>query len=236
MQGTSRSDIRVVDQFEPEVFWEQHGKKIITAGVAILVVGLVIFYWQRQTAEREQRAVASLAGAMNVQALERIVGDYPKTEVAAQALLQLAEMHFRAGQYNEAGAAYQRFMNDFPNHPLIESALLGIAAVQESQGNLEGAKVQYTKVIASYPKGYASWSARMGAARCFEGLGQIKEAQQAYEEILSAGQGSPWQSEAYLRWVVIGRDHKDDLAMQPQSPQRDTMPSLSAIPLSPGQK
>lgn len=236
MEGTSRTDIRVVDKFEPDVFWERHGKKIITAGVAILVVGIVVFYWQRQAAEREQRAAASLAGARDIRSLGQVVEDYPKSEVAAQALLRLGDMHFQAGQYSDAATAYQRFVNNFPSHPMIESALLGMAAVQESQGNLQEARAKYTQIVNSYPKGYAAWSARMGAARCSEGLGQIKEAQQAYEEILSAGRGSPWQSEAYLRWVVLGRDHKDDLPAQPQSPQQDTLPSLGAAPMVPEQK
>ncbi len=236
MEGTSRTDIRVVEQFEPEIFWEHHGKKIITAGVAVLAVGIAVFYWQRQASEREQRAATSLAEATNVKSLERVVEDYPKSEVAAQALLRLANLHFQAGQYSEAGAAYQRFVNDYSSHPLIQSALLGMAAAQEALGNLQEARDQYTRIVASYPRGYAVWSARMGAARCSEGLGQIKEAQQAYEEILSAGRGSPWQSEAYLRWVVLGRDHKNDLPAQPQSPQQDTLPSLGAVPLVPAQK
>lgn len=236
MEGTSKTDIRIVDQFEPDAFWEQHGKKVITVGVAVLALGLVVFYWQRQAAEREQRAAASLAEATNVQSLERVVEDYPKSEVAAQALLRLADVHFQDGQYNDASAAYQRFVNDFPSHPLIQSALLGMAAAQEAAGNLQEARVQYTRIVSSYPQGYAVWAARIGVARCTESLGQIKEAQQTYEEVLSGGRGSPWQSEAYLRWVVLGREHKNDLPTQTQSPQQDALPTLGGISSGPVQK
>ena len=37
-------------------------------------------------------------------------------------------------------------------------------------------------------------------------MGQVKEARQLYEELLPITQGSPWYTEAYLRWVALGRD------------------------------
>jgi tetratricopeptide (TPR) repeat protein len=234
MDGTSKSTIS--DQFEPDVFWEQHRGKIIPALIAVLAVGLVVFYRQRQVAEREQHAAASLAQATDVRSLEGIVQSYPRSEVAAQALLRIADMHFQAGRYNEAGTAYQGFANDFSRHPLIQSALLGLAAVQEAQGDLEDAKGQYLRIVSTYPKGYAVGSARMGAARCAEALGRIKEARQAYEEFLPTAQGSAWQAEAYLRWVVLAREHKVDLPEQPQSPQQQTLPSLELTPPVQGQK
>jgi tetratricopeptide (TPR) repeat protein len=209
----SKSAMTDLAQFEPDVFWEQHGTKIVLAGLSVLAVGVGLFLWQRHAAEMQEAAATRLAAANSAPMLQQIIQDYPGKEPAAQAWLRLADMQFQSGKYTEAAGSYQKFLDQYPKHPLTESALLGQAASQEALGNFAAAKSQYEMLINVHPQGYALLAAKLGLARSLESLGQPKEARQVYEEVMAAAQGSPWSMAAYMRWVVLRRD------LPPESPK-----------------
>jgi TolA-binding protein len=202
---TTKQDLEFLQRFEPDVFWEQHGKKVLIGLGALILIGLAAFYRQRQSAEQQEAASAELARATDPAALERIAQSYRGKPLAAQALLRMAEQQAEKGQYKAAEATFQRFLQEFPRHEMVASAKLGLAAMQEAQGNFEAAKSQYQQLAASSPTGYAAVPARLGVARCADALGQVKEAQQAYEELRPMIQGSPWETEVYIRSMVLGR-------------------------------
>jgi TolA-binding protein len=202
---TSKQDVDFLQQFEPDVFWQQHGKKIITGVAVVVLIGLAAFYWQKQAAEQEEAAAAQLAVATDPSALQKLAQDYRGKPIGAQALLRLAELDGQTGRFKEAGEAYQSFLNQYPNHAMTESAQLGLAVVQEAQGDFQGAKTQYQQILLAHPSGYAAIAAKLGMARCSEGLGQTKEAMQIYEELRPAVRGLPWETEVYLRSMVLTR-------------------------------
>jgi predicted Zn-dependent protease len=221
---SEKTENSFLEQFEPDVFWEQHGQKIIWALIGIAVVGVVVYVWQRQRAQQAEEAESRLATAADPSALEGIIRDYPDQQVAADAMIRLADIDFRNGRFTDAADVYQRFVSAFPNHPLLETAELGLAAIQEAQGNLQAAKDQYALLASSHPGGYTALAARMGAARCAELLGQTKEARQLYEELLPAVQNSPWQVEAVVRYAVLSRQ-------QPEAPTGVSQPQVKLPPL-----
>lgn len=198
------------------------------AVLAIAAVGAAALLWQRQSARRIDEAAARLAGATDVSSLESIIRDYSGTQPAIEALILLADLHYREGRFSDAAGTYERFLASYPGHSLAESARLGLAAVEEAQGNFQSAKAKYGEIIALQPNGYTAIAAKMGAARCAEALGQIKEARQIYEELMVSAQGSPWQSQAYLRWVVLGRDLPRESLEQPSSGQLQLAPPAPA--------
>lgn len=206
MADISKSDVGFLGQFEPDVFWEQHGRKIVAGLVAVLAVGLAIFYRQRQGIQEEERAAARLATARDLNALETIVRDYPGKEVAAQAMLRLGDLHFHEGRLPDAAAVYQRFLTSYPQHNQAPAALFSLAAIQEAGGNFDAAKGQYLQLVSSHPDAYTAIAAKLGAARCAVKLGQKKEARQLYEELMPVIQGTQWQTEAMLGWTVLSRD------------------------------
>jgi len=226
----TKSDVDFLQQFEPNVFWEKHGRKVISAIVTLLAVGVVAFLWQRHTAQEEQAAAARLAEARDATSLQTIIDDYPGKQVAAAAMIRLADAYFRGGKYTEAATVYQKFLTEFPQYSLVQSARLGLAAIQEVQGNFPAAREQYLQLASSDPAGYVSLAARMGVARCTEALGQTREARQMYEELLPATQGSLWQSECFVRWTVLGRD-LPPVATQPAL--TSGLPQLPVTPPSP---
>jgi TolA-binding protein len=240
----TRTDWSSSEQFEPDFFWEQHGKKIIYAVLVLLAIGAIMYVWQRQQAEEANRLVLRLATATNPQALDSIIHDYPGKPVAKEALLRLASMYAQIGPPTNAAGVYQRFLNDFPGDPLAESALLGLAGVEESQGNFAAAKTRYLELVTAHPNGFAVKSAKLGAARCAEALGQLKEARQLYEEVLaSAREGSPLFETAAIRSLVLHRDlpaagSDTSVVAGPESstnlpPAQLIIPSIPAIQPSP---
>jgi len=206
MARDAQDDLRITNQFDLEVFWAKHGKRITTAVVAVVILALVFLYWQHQSSQQGEQAADSLARATNVASLEQVTRDYPKSPVAAEALSRLADVYYRNGNYAEAASTYERIARDFPTHPLAELAKVGLAGILEAQGNLDGASTQYLQIVGSNPNNYVANAAKMGLARCLEGQGRKKEARQIYEELLALGQNSPWFPQAYLQWVVLNRD------------------------------
>jgi len=227
----TKSDIGFLEQFEPDIFWEKHGRKVVSIIVVVLALGVATFLWQKHAAQEEENAAARLAEARDAASLQRIVEDYPGKPVAAAAMIRLGDAYYRDGKYTEAAAIYQKFLTEYPRHPLVQSARIGLAAVQEVLGNLQAAREQYLQLASSDPYGYASLAAKMGVARCTEGLGQAKEARQMYEELLPAAQGSPWQSECFIMWKVLGRELPSEtpaVTNQPTLPLQITIPSTQA--------
>ena len=201
-----KTDLQFLEQFEPDAFWEDHAPKIMGVVVVLALIGLGIYLWQRHVADEKRVATERLAAAQDEASLRTVVGDYPGQEVAAQALLRLADLYFQQRKYDQAATQYQTFLEKFPAHSLVPSAQLGLAASHEAQGNMEAAKKGYEQLTAIQATGYTAASAKMGAARCAEALGQKKEARQLYEEAMALSRDTPLQGAAYLRWTVLGRD------------------------------
>jgi len=216
------NDLRVTDQFDLEVFWAERGKQITIAAVVVIAIAGFLLYRQYQSSAQAEQAASMLANARDTVSLEQVIRDYPNSSTAAEAMSRLADLYYRSGKYAEAASTYERITKEFPSHLLAQSAKLGLASILEAQGNVDGAKAQYLQIINSGPNNYVVNAAKMGLARCLEVGGQKKEARQLYEEILALGQNSPWFTQAYLQWVVMGRD------MLPEKPSESS--AQPAIP------
>lgn len=204
MAETSKQDVEFLQQFEPDVFWVKHGRKILWGGAAVVVIGILAVYQQRRAADLEEDAASRLAAANDPSSLQTIAREYPTQAIGAQALLRLGELHFEAGRLPEAAAAYQDVVTRFPSNPLAEPARLSLIAVVEAQGNFEAAKTQYLQLAGRQPS-YLTVAAKIGAARCAEALGQAKEAQQLYEELIPIVRGTAWEGTVLVRRAVVTR-------------------------------
>jgi tetratricopeptide (TPR) repeat protein len=153
-----------------------------------------------------EQAATSLAMANDPASLEQVAGEFAGTQTALEALSRLGDLQYHSGRYAEAASTYDKILREYASNPLAESARLGLAAIQEAQGNFDAARGSYWRIVELNPASFIAIAARMGTARCLELLGQAREARQIYEEMLAGLQGSPWQQEAYLRWVTLGRD------------------------------
>jgi len=211
----------LLEQFEPEIFWQQHGRKIIWGAIAVLAVGVIYVQMQRQAGERENEAATRLSQATDPGLIVPLVKEFSGKNIGAQALLRLAELHAQAGRLPEALAAYQEFLTTYPQHPLVDSAQLGQAATLEIAGKLEDAKARYIQLASKF-SGYTAVAAKLGAARCAEVLGQTKEARQYYEELAPVIAGSPWALTTAIRLDVLNRTPEAPVTgLSPLSPSSE---------------
>ena len=204
MEETKTSLVKELEQFEPDVFWQKHGKRIIAGTVVVLIVIVGALMWQRQQQTADEAEGYRLAKAVDIVALEQFVSSSKSKLLMPLALVKLGDLQFRDGQYAESAASYQRVVDGYPQSPSVSGARFSLAAIMEAQGQFEAARGAYSQ-IAGGSVGYGGYLARLGVARCTEALGQVKEARQLYEELLMAGQASGGQSLAMVRWAVLGR-------------------------------
>ena len=204
MAEINKSAVDLMTQFEPALFWQQHGRKIVWGVVGVLAVAVVVVQVERQAAERENEAATRVAQAADPALLQQLAREFNGKNIGAQALLRLADVHSQAGRPGDTATVYQEFLTVYPHHPLADSAQLGQAAALESAGKLEDAKTRYLQ-MAYRSGGYAVVAAKLGAARCSEVLGQTKEARQMYEELAPAVVGTQWALPVALRLDVLAR-------------------------------
>lgn len=214
MAPTNQGDFHITGRFDPEAFWQEHGKKVIGGIVAVVALGVGVLMWQRNERSAVEAASARLASATDVTALQDVANRYLGKEPAAEALLRLADLHYAEGRFAESTATYDSFLQHYPRHFLADAVRLARATVMEAAGDLQAASTQYSQIIGSSGQQYTALAAKTGLARCAEALGRPVEARQLYEELMAAAQGSPWQAEIYLRWLVLGREQRPAAGQQ----------------------
>ena len=207
MADLNKTAVEFMEQFEPDLFWQKHGRKVLWGVVVALAIGVIAVQMQRHSAEHAEEAATRLAQATDPVVLQQLTREFKGKEIGAQACLRLANLESQAGRLPESMAAYREFLTVYPHHPMADAAQLGQAASLEADGKLEDAKMQYIQ-ISSRPNSYTVVAAKLGAARCAEALGQIKEAVQRYEELVPAVAGTQWAVPVAIRLDVLARSQE----------------------------
>ena len=222
MADTNNFNLSELSQFEPDLFWEKHGRKVIIITAIALLTGLMAYFWQQQREADKDKASARLAEVVDIAGLQGIAKDYPDSDVAAAALLRLSDMQFREARYPDASKTLQELLEKYPKHILADAARLGLAAVQEAVGNYEPARILYGELISASPNSYTVAPARLGAARCSELLGKVPQARQLYNEVIASDPTAAWQGEAFFRWTILGRQVPQVAPATPKSEKIST--------------
>src|SRR5260221_4616623 len=91
-----------------EVFWVLHGKKIIVASIAALLVLIGIgAYIGWQTLQSSQ-AEASYDSATNIEGWQKVVDRFPGSIAAGKTLIGIAGQQSNEARYPKADKAYPR--------------------------------------------------------------------------------------------------------------------------------
>lgn len=226
-KNRDRSEFVFGEQFEPDVFWEEHGRQIAGVIVLIVAVGLGLFIWQRRVTAFAQEASDQLIAARDADSLQQVLREHADDAVGPLASLQLAELLFRQGRWDDSERQFEAFLRAYPDHELALSARLGLAAVAESRGDVAAARDLYNQLTGTGPGNYAVLAARAGLARCAAELGQTNDALRAYEELMALAQGSPQRMDAYFRSTVLKRDVPREA---PADPATALVPGLDSPP------
>jgi outer membrane protein assembly factor BamD (BamD/ComL family) len=167
-----------------EVFWAVHGKKIIVASVAVLLV-LIAFGaylgWQTLQANRAEAAYDS---ATNIEGWQKVVEHFPGSIAAGNALLRIAAQQSSEGKYPDSDRNYQRFVREYPKHPFAVNGLMGLATNAEAETKPDEAIKYYAEIASKFATTYLAPMALLSQARLTEDKGQLKEAFQLYEMLV----------------------------------------------------
>jgi tetratricopeptide (TPR) repeat protein len=229
MANEPKNDFGYGEQFEPDVFWEAHGRKIIWGLVGLVVLTVAGYYWQATAQAERENMATRFSEAETPDALESLIRDYGTKPVAANALLKLGTLQFEAGRFDEAEQVYKRFIQGFPSHPLVPQARYGLAVVAEARGQHGEASQLYQNFVQQYVTSPLVPAARVGLARCAEALGQKEQALQLYQDAVAAASVATasrtfWGEVASARQTMLTRDKSKD-APAPQGTSTNNIES-----------
>ena len=109
-------------------------------------------------------------------ALEAIVDDFPQSEYADDALLQLGITYLEIGKPNPATNALKKLVEKYPQSTLYNQALLRLGLIAYNQGNLNGAIEYYKQVLFHNPDASESEAALNALEEIYvEDLGKAEE-------------------------------------------------------------
>jgi TolA-binding protein len=177
-------------------FASKHGARIgLAVSVVLIIAAATVLYQSRQKRKVEQ-AVQMLASSRTTEDLDKLLTDYPSSEVAPLAMLKLAKEYFNSRNFDMSLDKYTQIMQKFPDHSLAPAAQLGKIHCLEARGQLEDALDAFAAFSEKYPDHFLTSQALLGHARCLEQLGRHREAKAAYEDFIAAYPESGWSSSA----------------------------------------
>ena len=116
-----KEDVLVTAAFKATDLWERHGSRILVAGGALALLGLLAFFMGQARAKAEEKASgdlfrASLAvnqGAYDtaVPMLREIVDNQPGTDAAREAMLYLGDSYLAQKKPTDAVTWYRKFVD-----------------------------------------------------------------------------------------------------------------------------
>ena len=168
----------------------RHKKRLAVALGVVLAAAIAVSGFQFFSARSEKKAASLVAqhaeryetlvtetsageafGALQKD-LQAIIDDYPRTQAASRAAVTLANMAYRAGDYDAAMALYRQNLSAFQNDPAIQGLVLSsLAYCQEAKEAFAGA-AQYFDQILQGDRFLMPDDALFGLARAYEGMGE----------------------------------------------------------------
>lgn len=92
--------------------------------------------------------------------LNRILKEFPRTEIEPEVRYRLAEAAFNNKQYPESARRFQDVLNRHPSSPFASWSLLRQGECFEAMGQADNAAIFYNDVISEYPKSKAAKEAK----------------------------------------------------------------------------
>lgn len=204
------------------LFIETHAKKVITAGIIVVVIVLGIVFYQMWDRKKEADAGQKLSVAMEMYqrvsspyregspseyktalgGFDDVIKQYPGTSSGKFSLLHKGNIHFKLGELDEAIKAYQAFLEKAGKETLYR--LFGL----EGLGYAYEGKKEYAKAIDAYQQivvmgeTFQLGDAHVSLGRCYERLGKNQEALENYNAYLKTAKKSE-MTNAVLRKVSL---------------------------------
>jgi tetratricopeptide (TPR) repeat protein len=192
------------------LFTEGHYKKIVIAGIIIVVIALGVVFFQMSEKKKEAEANQKLSSAIqNYQRVsspyqegspgevkkalgnfEQISKQYSGTSAGKFSLLYKGNIHLSSGEFEEAITAYQAYLAGIGDEKLYRLfGLEGLAYAHEGKKDYSKALDAF-KQITALGETFELDDAYLGLGRCYERLGKNQEALDSYRAFLKTAKKS----------------------------------------------
>ena len=195
-------------------FWawfETNKKQVSWAITALVVVGLIAWFFMWRQSEKEVNASEALshvstpqlgsAGARpdTADAYLKVAASFPNSSAAARAQLLAAGSLFVEGKFPEAQSQFEKFMRDHRDSPFMSEAQMGVASALDAQGKTNEAVTAYKNIVDHHPNEYVGAQAKFALAALYEAQNKPELARPYFEEIARADPYGSLGSESGMR-------------------------------------
>lgn len=167
----------------------------------ILIVGIVTIRYFSQLSERHasylldqsmekysrmqtEKKPAEICDLMQTD-LQKIINEHSGTVAANFAVLQLANVYYSAGRYDDAVAYYNKAMDVLAGQPLFVNLIqMGLGLSFEAKGENDKAAAYFEKIITD-PGSLMKDQALFNAGRIYGKIGKADKRREVYEKIVS---------------------------------------------------
>ncbi|MFQ5658333.1 MAG: tetratricopeptide repeat protein [Candidatus Methylomirabilales bacterium] len=161
----------------------------------------------RRAAEGEEaKAEMELGRKGALPVLVEIREQYASSRAAEQALLQMGDISYRLGHYQDALGAYQEYLEEYPRGWAVVLAGLGKAYAMEAGGQYKTAASIFRHLADRYQAHGLAPEALMGLARCVRQVGGANEAQAVYQRLITDYPATRWARQAEENLAILDRE------------------------------
>jgi len=192
------------------LFIRRHVRSIAAGGIALFVVLLSLFLFQKWEEKKEREAYEKFSSVLEIyqmvnspykegspsdyknvlEKFDEVIKHFPRTSSGKFSFLYKGNIHLRLGEFEEAIKAYQPFLQKAGREKLYRLfAMEGLAYAYEGKKEYEKALDAYQKIL-ELGDHFQMASAHLDIGRCYEKLGKKKEALDSYKAFLKTSQKS----------------------------------------------
>lgn len=174
-----------------DIFWQEHGRKLVVALVGIVLLILATGLWFWNTARVRASAEALYSTAKSPEDWREVIKKYPGSIPAGNAMIELSASLRAQGNLDAASTELENLVNEQPAHPMAATALLTLGEIQREQGKKDAALESFRTVSSKYKDTYAAPLAMLAEADFLAALGSQGEARAVLESIGSLYPSTP---------------------------------------------
>lgn len=198
-----------------DIFWQEHGRKLIAAlvGVVVLILAAGLWFWNAARVRASAEALYSTANGP--EGWREVIAKYPASIPAGNAMIELAAALRAQGDLDGASREIGDLLASQPGHPLAGAALLTLGEIQREQGKKDAALESFRAVSSKYKDSYAAPLAMLAEAEFIATLGSQGEARAILESIGSLYPGTPAAMMSAAELARLGKPAETSPSAQP---------------------
>ena len=169
------------------------------AVLAILFGVIIIKQIAKQKHLEAGRAFTKAAAAKSIDALDKVIVDFPGSIAAGNAFLTKADIQIDQGNSQDAIQTLQEMTGKSADHPRFAQACFMLANVYHKADDFARAKEHYEKVLSIQPDGELTPISRIRLGDLALAQGDSAKAEQHYQESFNIHPGNPFAQTAQRR-------------------------------------